>query len=538
MQFIAKDEQMFRKVREAKALYVDKTRHVHTLFRAGTYFFIARPRRFGKSLLCSMLAELFAGNRDLFKGLWIDSEESDWAWEKHPVLHLDMTKVVGRTVDDVTQRLLNELTEFANRYKIVFNNATTPAEMLKQLIEGIHATTGKQVVLIIDEYDKPLLDVIGHDQLREEIHDVLKFFYSPLKPLSPHLKFVFITGVYKFAKTSIFSTLNNLNDISFDMPAGELLGYTEDEIKIFFAEHLAALAAKRNETPETCMDVLRTNFNGYHFGLDVEIDTFSQGIYNPFALNYVFSKQQIIDEWFASGVPTSLVQTIAYEELRSLNPYNLITDLTILKTSCAPNAMSTLSMLYYAGYVTMKKIERIVMGGKLQFDLTLSFPNLTTASAFTDLLLPLALDKDQLQITHITRKTYRALVDTSLNQLQALLNDYLAPISYHVLSKDKQYQPHENLYQVAFYGLFFATGLTPITEDTTNRGRMDLSVHVANTTYIFELKMDQPAADAIRQIKDKDYAAKYRNQGKKIYAIGVNLSSKERRVDELGWELL
>ncbi len=540
MQFIAKDEQSFRKVREMNGVYVDKTQHINKVFKEGTYFFMARPRRFGKSLLCSTLAELFAGNRELFKGLWIDGLESTWEWEKYPVLHLDMTNTVGQTAEAVEKNIASQLLELANNFNIIFACTLPINEMLRQLVTKIYSSTGKQVVLIIDEYDKPLLDVLQHDKtLIEAVHDVLKLFYAPLKPLSPCLKFVFITGVYKFAKTSIFSTLNNLNDISFDIPAGELVGYTEQEIERYFSEHRVALAATRKETLEECMQILRSNFNGYHFGIDVNNGTLSQSVYNPFALNYVFSKQQLIDEWFASGVPTSLVKTIAYEELQSLDPYCLHTELKILKTSCAPGAMSTLTMLYYAGYVTMKSAKNYVRDDKsIEVKVDLAFPNVATSHSFTQLLLPLVLAKDLSAIDQLARKTYRALADQMCDQLQELLNDYLAPISYLALKKSRGQDPHENLYQVAFYGLFVSAGAITQVEDATNQGRMDLSVHLAKTIYIFELKMDQAGAVAIQQIKQRDYAAKYRHQGKKIYAIGINLSSEKRKINELVWEAL
>jgi hypothetical protein len=530
MQEICLDRKEFKVIRKIGGVYVDKTKHIYDIFGRGLYYFLARPRRFGKSLLCTTLIELFEGNRELFKGLWI--ETSDWKWETHPVIHLDMSLIASATATaaNVRQGMINLLLENAESLGITDLVLDTPYLMFEQLIKKAKALTHSNVVIIIDEYDKPLLDVIDESTQYKEIHKELSAFYSQLKPAEKKLKFVLITGVFKFTQTSIFSGLNNLNDITFDPAAGELLGYTEEEIKTFFAEHLEALAKTYEKTADEMMLALREKYNGYRFGVNIATTKLSNGVYNPYALNYVFEKQQQIDKWFASGSPTALIKKLADDNFSGLNPKNLMVEFKTLDDSCSPSDITSLSLLYYAGYMT---IQRYGDG-----DVTLDFPNLHVAQAFAKKLLPVLLQKSIELVNQLVRELNSIFKQQRLDDFKNILNDILASVAYQVLTRPHDPVPLENLYQIAFHCTFLACNVRTVIEDMTNRGRIDISVELPDIVYLFELKMDEAATNAIAQIKERDYARKFKHTGKKVYAIGVSVSSKKRFVQELVWELL
>ncbi len=556
MQLICVDEQHFAKLRGKGGVYVDKTKAMYDLFKDGTYFFIARPRRFGKSLLCSTLAELFAGNRNLFKNTWIDG--SDWEWKKHPVLHFDMTNAISGNGDaSITHKKLLLMTaQKASEYGVEITNINDPASALQQLVEKIHAKTGEQVVVIIDEYDKPLLDAIDKTDKYPAIHEELRVFYSPLKALSDKLRLVFMTGVFKFAKTSIFSGLNNLHDLTFNPRAAHVVGYTEQEIRTVFAEHLEAFALKNKLSTVDMMAVLQSQYNGYKFGVDVTTGDLSEGVYNPFGLNYVFQEQQQLAQWFASGSPTALIKKLARDQFADIEPQNLAFDFRVLENSCNPDNITGLSMLYYAGYLSLKNYTKSFGGDEI----TLDFPNVEVGQSFSKLLLPLITKTDDNRIRAAVKALGKTLFYGKLDELHDLLNHILAQIPYGLHgaraastpTADNNSNPaesaeeearidftaREHYYQTVFHLLLAAAGFVVSPEDMTNRGRIDITVILPKTVYLFELKMNQPAAVAIQQIKDRDYATKYRTPGCQIYAIGIALSDQKRTVEEVIWEQL
>ena len=559
MQRICVDEQNFSKIRTAGGIYVDKTKQIYDLFSWGTYFFIARPRRFGKSLLCSTLAELFAGNRELFKDTWIDS--SDWKWEKHPVVYLDMTSAAGEdvTLAEVREALQNMLVENAERLGINLK-IERPAAMLEKLLKATSEKHGVGVALIIDEYDKPILDTLNRRTANKQIYAALRSLYGPLKKSTSYLKFVFITGVFKFTKTSLFSNFNNLKDITFNPKAATLCGYTEQEIRLFFAEHLITLAKKAQVPLEEMMLTLRDQYNGYFFGIDTMTKELSGNIYNPYGLNYVFTDFQLNNKWFESGSPMALVEKLAGNQFKDLDPSKLTIRFGLLDRSCTPGDLnisslqhgkstniinatdtaitnkhiSSLSMLYYAGYVTMKAYDKNKV--------FLGFPNQEVASDFSELLVPYLLQKSVDTTNEIMDNLHDLFVEQRLDDLKELLNDALAPVSYHTLKKpskkSKNSPPQENVYQFGFYYLFIGSRVKTNIEDTSISGRIDISVETASAIYLFEFKMNDPATSAIKQIRDKDYAHKFKYSGKKIYAVGVSICSKKRTIKELEWTLL
>ncbi|MBM3893379.1 hypothetical protein FJ365_03205 [Candidatus Dependentiae bacterium] len=534
MQKICIDLKEFKTIRQDGGVYVDKTKHIYDIFGQGIYFFLARPRRFGKSLLCSTLAELFSGNRELFKGLWID--QSSWEWIKYPVIRLDMSSAAGKTstVSDVRTKIVNLLQSNATALGVGHVDLAAPSTMFNQLIEKAKALYGQNVVAVIDEYDKPLLDVIDDVERRKEIHKELSDLYSQLKPAEENLRCVLITGVFKFTQTSIFSGLNNLNDITFDPNAAALVGYTEDEMRHFFAEHLAALAAKNRLSVDEMMAQLQAKYNGYNFGVDIDTKTLFGGVYNSFAINYVFAKQQLLDKWFASGTPTALIKKLAAERLQALTPSQLLVNFRLLEQSCSPDDLSTGLLLYYAGYLTMKACT----GSSLRTMLTLDFPNASVAMAFSEALLPEVMNLQNTTVSRLVFELQNVLCDQQLDQLQELLNDALANVSYTLLPKGDERPARENMYQIIFTILFTACGVRVTTEEHTNRGRIDMVLEVEDMVYVVELKMDQPAAVAMAQIKEKEYSAKFKHTGKQLYAVGIAVNTETRSVAEVVWEQL
>ncbi len=562
MQEICLDRKEFKSIREVGGVYVDKTKHIYDIFSRGLYYFLARPRRFGKSLLCTTLQALFQANRELFKGLWIDS--LDWKWEKYPVLYFDMSNASSKTGTAATARrgIINMLNANAKELGITDLKEDRPFLMLEQLIEKAQEATGQKIVIIIDEYDKPLLDVIDTPSQHKEIHQEISDFYSQLKPAEKKLKFVFITGVFKFTQTSIFSGLNNLNDITFDSAAAEIVGYTDKEIRTFFTEHLAALALVYKKSVEEMMVTLQEQYNGYRFGVNIATADLSEGVYCSFALNYVFAKQQLLQKWFESASPRSLIKKLAEHRFQEIDPLKLNMKLSVLTKSCTPDEIESihkssseavigneidelpedqsnkriisLSMLYYAGYLTIHKFAK----DKIFF----GFPNVAVASDFVEFLLPLVFQKSVDRINEIMDLIHDVFCDQRLDDLKELLNDALAPVSYHTLKKPDERSrsavPQENFYQFGFYYLFTGSRVHAVTEDTGIRGRIDITVELPNVVYLFEFKMDDSAASAIAQIKDREYARKFKHTGKKVYAVGVSISSEKRVVQELEWVCL
>jgi len=526
MQLICLDEQSFPEIRAKNGVYVDKTRCMYDLFRDGKYFFISRPRRFGKSLLCSTLAALFSGKRDLFKGLWI--EQSDWSWQSFPVIHLDMTAAASPDyqVHHVRHAIENELGKIAKKHGLEdVHDAQIPV-FFGNLLQALFQKTGQHVVVIIDEYDKPLLDIFGHSERYSAIHGVLNGMYGQLKKSSPYLRFVLLTGVFKFAKTSVFSGLNNIKDLTFDPKAAELLGYTEQEIQDYFPEYLERLCKKLSKTKQELIEILREKYNGYSFGIDTDTEGITGSVYNPFALNYVFSEQQLLERWFISATPTFLIQKLKEQSFIGIDPSALIAPFRTLEDSCGPDDLTPLSLLYYAGYVTLKNYNQ------RQRKITLDFPNAEVAQAFSASLLPAIANKPQTSFGRITSLINDLLYDKNPEGLKDALNQALAMMPYFMFGTQESY------YQTVIYLFFNASSVITIAEDMSNRGRADITVLLPEVIYIFELKMNQSAELALQQVKQRGYAEKYRHLGREMYAVGIELSSDDRVVKDLIFEKL
>ncbi len=503
----------FADIRRLGGVYVDKTKQIYDcMLGIDKYYFLARPRRFGKSLLCATLHELFLGNKDLFKGLWI--EQSDWAWETHPVIHLDMTFAAGEdnTIKKMDESLRNQLGDKIKQYDVQVDMSQEVSNIFSRLVIALYEKTGKGVVIIIDEYDKPILDLVNKPEQRMVIHEALRSFYAPLKPLEKYVRTVFLTGVYKFTQTSIFSNLNNLLDLTFSRKAGTLVGYTQAEVTTYFSEEIDALALELGCNKEQMLERLRLQYNGYRFGVNVNTGQLSESVYNSYALNNVFAALEMTEKWFTSGSPSFLIKKIQSGNFEAISPGGLHTSFSALQNSCSPNDISATSLLYYAGYATLQAYNPLPPKTA-----HIGYPNLEVSEAIANELLALFRRGEPSLLIRIAFEITECLKKHQITQLKELFNQALAQITYQIIIQKEHY------FQTVILLILQMGRLQAEAEVPTNNGRMDIVITLPDEIIIVELKFNEPAADGLQQIFDKDYAKKFRAQGKRIIPIGLSV---------------
>ncbi len=507
----------FPSIRKTNSVYVDKTKQIYDcMLGPEPYYFLARPRRFGKSLLCTTLREIFLGNKDLFKGLWI--EQSDWAWEIHPVIHLDMTFAAGEdnTIKKMEESIRMSLDEHARKYGLLFSPAESIGTDFRNLVTQLSEKTGKGVVIIIDEYDKPILDLVNKPEQRMVIHEALRSFYAPLKPLEKYVRTVFLTGVYKFTQTSIFSNLNNLLDLTFSRKAGTLVGYTQAEVTTYFSEEIDALALELGCNKEQMLERLRLQYNGYRFGVNVNTGQLSESVYNSYALNNVFAALEMTEKWFTSGSPSFLIKKIQSGNFEAISPGGLHTSFSALQNSCSPNDISATSLLYYAGYATLQAYNPLPPKTA-----HIGYPNLEVSEAIANELLALFRRGEPSLLIRIAFEITECLKKHQITQLKELFNQALAQITYQIIIQKEHY------FQTVILLILQMGRLQAEAEVPTNNGRMDIVITLPDEIIIVELKFNEPAVDGLQQIIDKDYAKKFRAQGKRLTAVGLSVALGE-----------
>ena len=499
--------QSFREIREGGYLYVDKTAFISRLFN-GKYYFLSRPRRFGKSLLLSTIEAYYQGQRELFKGLAIDSLTDDW--EPHPVLHLDLN---SREYTD-RQSLEDELSAHLERWETEFSCPKPdrrPEERFSNVIRNACEKTGKKVVILIDEYDKPLLNTIHDNTTADGLRSMLKAFYGNLKSMDGCIEIAVLTGVARFSKVSIFSDLNNLRDISFEEDYAGICGITSEEVDRYFRPGIEAVAAKESSTPEAVRERLRRNYDGYHFA------KVSPDIYNPFSLLNVFAKREMGAYWFESGTPTYLVRLIEREQwlLQDLAPVEI--EKTRLESAGILSA-DPVPSLYQTGYLTIKDFDPIFK------TYTLDYPNDEVRDGFMSFLVPYYIKPDGRPGRFSIKKFVTAILSGDAEGFMSLLADMLAGVPY---SEKGSAEAH---FQNACYILFSLMGQFVAIEDRTSDGRIDLTVETPRYIYIFELKADSTPEAAMEQIRRKKYWLKFQHSGKEIILIGANFDTRTRRL--------
>ena len=533
----------FDNIRTNNCLYVDKTQHIYDNIlkkRGEKYFFLVRPRRFGKSLLCSTLANLFLGKskEELFKGLWIhDSKVWDFEKEEHPVLHLDMSKVAG--VNSNVESFENKVTFMIRR--LAKQHGVNLADAGVEEIEGIfayilgeiHDKFKKPVVVIIDEYDKPVLDLLDSPEQMEAVRKSLQTFYSILKSEESNIRLVFITGLYRFTELSMFSTLNNLRDISFDINAGSLVGYTEKEILKYFPDHIKALKRELRDD-EDVMNTLREKYNGYRFGLNTLNGKLSDPIYNPFAINYVFSDLEFNDNWSLSGSASMLSAKL----VAAGDHYTSLLEISIdkLRTSYKPSDMSLQSLMYYGGYATIDSYD------KASKKVILKVPNSSVEKHLAGNYLAAVFSKTGLtsfygiiqDICDLLNQTPIAAMESKIKELEAKFNTLLSHYSYDALGDEASFQ--------VIMDTIFKTRFTRVeSELRTLDGRADAAVFSDSRVFVIEYKYNKSSAEALRQIHQKKYynAAAILGSKRTILLLGVNLKidNDRNKSVEISYEL-
>ncbi|MCD4738768.1 MAG: ATP-binding protein [Anaerolineae bacterium] len=506
--------QAFEVLRSRGYLYVDKTPAIHQLVTEGMYYFLARPRRFGKSLLVSTLKCLFQGHRDLFTGLLI-AEQSDWQWQSHPVIVLDFNGIAHDSPQILRSDLTTLLATIAEKYQVSPEGSSIISQF-RNLILALQQKTGQPVVVLIDEYDKPLITHLekGPDELAIAAanRDILRGFFGVLKEaaVSAVLRFVFLTGITQFSKISIFSALNNLNNISMHEDYAEMLGYTSTELTTYFAAHIQRLAAKFHLSPPEVEAMLAQRYDGYRFSEK------NVHVYNPFSILQACNHQNFKDYWFETGTPTFLINLLQQAHYHLPQAEELLVSRSIFTTFELAN-LHPAAALFQTGYLTIKNVE-----GRLY---TLGYPNQEVKTAFTEsLLYAWAESVERTMSSHVLRLS-RYLAQADLTAFFETVIAIFGSIPYDIgAKKDEAY------FHTIFYLMISASGGAAQSSVLTSRGRIDLVVTCPDRVYIIEFKCNQSAEVALRQIHAQGYPEQYRRQGKELLLLGLNFSTEERNL--------
>jgi hypothetical protein len=490
----------FKKLREGGYVYVDKTEYIYRLIKEGSgYYFLSRPRRFGKSLLLSTIRYLFEGQREFFKGLYM---EDRWNWEEsYPVIRIDFAEAQVKNVDELEKELKATIIETGKKYGYEYNKEYTINRNLRLLIEGIYEESKKQVVILVDEYDKPILDNIEKREEVEKIREVLKGFYTTLKGLDEYIKFVLVTGVSKFAKVSLFSGLNQLKDISLDERYGNICGYTQEELEFYFKEYLEGVN----------LEEVKEWYNGYSF--------LGERLYNPFDILLYLDSKNFDSYWYKTGTPSFLIKLIKEREYDILELENKIVKKNVLEKFDIEEIRIE-ALMYQTGYLTIKEVYNKEYGQEYR----LGFPNKEVRISFNEDILPLVL-KDEIR-EKIADKIIEILKKEEIEKLREQVEVLISNISY-------VHYKGESSYVIAIFSLLYSTGLNVITEDNTHKGRIDLTVIVnKRIVYIIEVKVierEEEKGKAIKQIEEREYYKKYMNY-EKIYIVGIEINKNKKQI--------
>ena len=502
--------QTFEKIREGGFMYVDKTGYVYRLAQQFQFVFLSRPRRFGKSLLLSTMKSYFEGHRDLFKGLEAGRLETEW--EQYPVLDISLASAKDGGVDYMKLRLGTKLERLEKKYGLERKD-DAPGDRLERLITGCAEKYGKKVVVLIDEYDAPLLSVMHQPEQLAEMRKALRAFYSPLKDCDEWLRFVFITGISKFSQLSIFSELNNLKRITMVPEYSAVCGITEQELHEQWGDAVADMAADMGISTEEAFRQLKEKYDGYHFAKD------KTDVYNPFSLLNALVDRDLQDHWFETGTPTVLVNMLK----------KFGTDITKLDGSYARSVefdapteqmKSVLPLFYQSGYLTIKDYDRDTD------TYILGYPNNEVFQGMMDALVPYYVWDDTLATSNSIVDMYRALRRDDLEEMLERLKAFLASIPY---AEGANTEGH---FQQLLYVVFSLMGRYLLTEVRTATGRMDVVWQSRTDVYVFELKIDQPARKALQQIDEKGYMIPFSYDERRLHKIGLSFSTTTRTIEE------
>ena len=501
--------QNFEKLRNDGYLYVDKTALIHRLVTTGSYYFLSRPRRFGKSLLISTLQAYFEGKKELFAGLAMEQLEQKWT--VHPVLRLDL----NTEQYDAPEKLLNKINRVLLAWEELYGAVeaeTSIAMRFEGVIERAYRKTGERVVILVDEYDKPLLQAIGNKDLQTSYRNLLKGFYGALKSMDGCIRFALLTGVTKFGKVSVFSDLNNLRDISMLPTYTEICGISEKELHNYFEEDIEELSLRLQTTVPDITERLRVNYDGYHFAPN------TGGIYNPFSVLNTFANMEFGSYWFETGTPTYLV------ELLKKNDYDLehVNGVEVgFETLSGIDAADTdaIPVICQSGYLTIKSYDQ-------RFDIyTLGYPNKEVEEGFVKFLIPfytpILESKSAFQIKNFVREVESGDIDSFFTRLQSFFSD----TTYELVRLQELH------YSNVLYIVFKLMGFYTQVEYHTSNGRIDLVLQTPDYVYVMEFKLNGTAEEALQQINDKGYALPFEKDLRTLYKIGVNFSPETKNID-------
>ena len=496
--------QTFSEIIQKNYLYIDKTKEALELIQNHKYTFLSRPRRFGKSLFLDTLQEIFEGNKELFKELYIYDK---WSWSiKYPVIKISWSGLSSNSIDEIYQIADDSLLDNQNRLHIKCDKNIPPQICLKQLIKKAYERYKIPVVILIDEYDKPILNNILNITLANQMRDFLRGFYEQLKENDRYIKFVFLTGVSKFSKASIFSGLNNMTDISLNPKFGNICGYTQKNIENEFKEYFKNVDLQK----------VKSWYNGYNFLKDK--------VYNPFDILLLITNDfKFSNYWFETGTPLFLIELIKENSYFLPNLADLKVDEKLLNSFDLEN-LDLEVILYQAGYLT---IADMVIDEDEDLFYTLKFPNKEVKSSFNQFIIT-TLYKDK---SLLRKDISKSLRQVNLDGFKTALTHLFATIPYNNLTYIKSY---EGFYASVIYVYLQSLGIEIIGEDVTNRGRIDLTIFINDIIYIIEFKVG--SNDALTQIKEKNYSQKYRGLNKDIYLIGINFDETEKNISRFIWE--
>ena len=501
-------EQSFEKMRRENRLYVDKTEYVYRMAKKGTYYFLSRPRRFGKSLLLSTIEAYFLGQRELFKGLYVSTQEKDWF--EHPVMHLDFSAQSYTS----EEKLYNIINNFLLKQEAIFGSKPGEVDLglrFEGVIQRAYEQTGRGVVILVDEYDKPLLHAIGKPEQQDAYREMLRGFYGALKSMNKYIRFAFLTGITKFSKISIFSDLNNLNDISRDRAYANICGLTDAEVDRDLTPHIRNFAAQNNIAYEEARKELQRMYDGYHFVAD------SEGLYNPFSIMCALSKGELGSYWFETGTPTMLVEMLQRKQYRLDALEESVNDTAL--DSKDGDGDSIVPLLFQSGYLSIKE--------RKNGQYWLKFPNEEVQDGFFQFLLPyytsVQKSRTRAAIQGFVDDIYAGRAEQFLQRLQSFFADY---------QYDTKMTPEAHFQNVMFI-LLKLLGLQVEEEHKTSDGRIDLLITTDKYRYVIECKIDSTPTVALKQIHDKEYGLSWTLDEKETIFIGLNFSTEKRRPD--GW---
>ena len=497
--------QTFRKIREQNYYYVDKTAYIKKLLDDGTHYFLSRPRRFGKSLFLDTLKELFEGNEPLFEGLFIHDH---WDWgTRYPVLRLSFGSGNFGEPGYLQANLMEQLAAIERRAGVVSEYTTAPGRFAS-LLETLHGRAGQRVAVLVDEYDKPILDALEAPEIARANRDFLRGLYGTIKDCDAHVSFTFLTGVSKFSKVRLFSGLNNLTDITIDPRFSAVCGYTEEDLDTVFAPELPGLDK----------EAIRTWYNGYSW-------LGHEKVYNPFDILLLFDKRTFGAYWFETGTPTFLIETLFKRRVSSLELDHMIGSEELL-SAFDVNHIATEALLFQTGYLTITDEENL--GGASLF--RLSYPNREVRQSLNQSLLRF-LVKDSTRLMANTVRLYRLLEANDFTGLESLFHAFFASIPYEWYTNN-DVASFEGYYASVFYSYFAGLGFDVTVEDSSSHGRVDMAVQFNENVYLFEFKVVEMASEgaAMAQLKAKGYADKHLGAGRPIHLIGVEFSKNTRNI--------